>query len=172
MCWDFFRLYLTLGYFITGRIEKLKRAHALEVKWIAFPLHPETPEEGLNLEALFAGRDIDIPATLDRLRRVAADCGLAFGTRTGTYNSRRAQELGKWAETLNKGEEFHLAVFKAYFADGLNIAKIPVLVEIAESVGLEGAEDVLAKGAFKEAVDRDWRYSMDLWIHGGPDFCR
>ena len=116
------------------------------------------------------GGDIDIPAALDRLKRVAGDCGLPFGTRTKTYNSRRAQELGKWAESLNKGEEFHMAVFKAYFADGLNIAKIPVLVEIAESVGLEGAEDVLAKGAFKEAVDRDWRYSMTRGITAVPTF--
>jgi predicted DsbA family dithiol-disulfide isomerase len=140
------------------------------VRWIAFPLHPETPEDGLTLEELFAGRNIDIPGTFDRLMRVAADCGLPFGTRTKTYNSRRAQELGKWAESLNKGEEFHMAVFKAYFADGLNIAKIPVLVELAESVGLKGAEEVLSKGAFKEAVDRDWRYSRTCGITAVPTF--
>jgi predicted DsbA family dithiol-disulfide isomerase len=133
-------------------------------------LHPETPEEGLTLEELFAGRDIDIPATLDRLRRAAADCGLPFGTRTRTYNSQRAQELGKWAESLNRGEEFHLAVFKAYFADGLNIAKIPVLVEVAESVGLKGVEEVLSNGAFTEAVDRDWRYSRTCGITAVPTF--
>jgi predicted DsbA family dithiol-disulfide isomerase len=124
----------------------------------------------LTLEELFAGRNIDIPVTLDRLRRVAAECDLPFGTRTKTYNSRRAQELGKWAESLDKGEEFHMAAFRAYFADGLNIAKIPVLVELAESVGLKGAEEVLSKGAFKEAVDRDWRYSRTCGITAVPTF--
>jgi predicted DsbA family dithiol-disulfide isomerase len=122
------------------------------------------------LEELFAGRNIDIPATLDRLSRVAVECGLPFGTRTKTYNSRRAQELGKWAETLNKGEEFHMAAFRAYFADGLNIAKIPVLVELAERVGLKGAEEVLSKGTFKEAVDHDWRYSRTCGITAVPTF--
>jgi predicted DsbA family dithiol-disulfide isomerase len=140
------------------------------VKWVAFPLHPETPEEGRTLEELFAERDIDIPSMLDHLKRVASDCGLPFGMRSSTYNSRRAHELGKWAESLNKGEEFHLAVFKAYFADGLNIAKIPVLVQLAESVGLRGAEEVLSKGTFKEAVDHDWSYSRACGITAVPTF--
>jgi predicted DsbA family dithiol-disulfide isomerase len=140
------------------------------VKWIAFPLHPETPEEGRTLEELFAGRDIDIPSMMDHLKRVAADCGLPFGMRSRTYNSRRAQELGKWAESLSKGKEFHLAVFKAYFGDGLNIAKIPVLVEIAESVGLNGAEEALSSGTFKEAVDHDWKYSRTCGITAVPTF--
>jgi predicted DsbA family dithiol-disulfide isomerase len=133
-------------------------------------LHPETPEEGRTLEELFAGRDIDIPSMLDRLKKVAADCGLPFGMRSKTYNSRRAQELGKWADSLDKGEEFHLAVFKAYFADGLNIAKIPVLVELAEWVGLKGAEEVLYKGTYKEAVDHDWKYSSACGITAVPTF--
>jgi predicted DsbA family dithiol-disulfide isomerase len=107
---------------------------------------------------------------LDRLKAVAADLGLPFGARTMTYNSRRAQEAGKWAESLNKGEEFHMAVFKAYFADGLNIAKIPVLVQLAESVGLKGVEDVLSEGTFKEAVDGDWRYSRGCGIKAVPTF--
>jgi predicted DsbA family dithiol-disulfide isomerase len=140
------------------------------VKWIAFPLHPETPEDGLTLEEVFAGRNVDTPAMLDRLARVAADCDLPFGTRTKTYNSRRAQELGKWAESLNKGEEFHMAVFKAYFAEGVNIAKIPVLVQLAGSVGFKGAEEVLAKGTFREAVDQDWRYSRACGITAVPTF--
>ena len=107
---------------------------------------------------------------LARLNSVAADCGLPFGARTMTYNSRRAQEAGKWAESRNKGEDFHAAVFKAYFAEGLNIAKVPVLVELAESVGLEGLGDVLSKGTFKEAVDSDWKYSRRCGIKAVPTF--
>ena len=105
---------------------------------------------------------------LDRLKSVAADCGLPFGVRTVTYNSRRAWEVGKWAESRNKGEAFHMAVFKAYFADGLNIGKIPVLVDLAESVGLKGAEEVLSKGIFKEAVDNDWKILPPPWRQGCP----
>ena len=133
-------------------------------------MHPETPEDGLTLQELFAGRDVDIPAMLGRLKSVAADCGLPLGVRTMTYNSRRAQEAGKWAESQNLGEAFHMAVFKAYFADGLNIAKIPVLVELAESIGLNGVEDVLSKGTFKKAVDNDWKYSHRSGVRAVPTF--
>ena len=140
------------------------------MKWICFPLHPETPEEGLELERLFAGRDIDLSAVMRRLEAVAAECGLPFAPRTMTYNSRRAQEAGKWAESLGKGDEFHMAVFKAYFAEGLNIAQVPVLVELAESVGLEGVEEVLSRATFKQAVDDDWSYSRRCEIVAAPTF--
>lgn len=63
-----------------------------------------------------------------------------------------------------------MAVFKAYFVDGLNIAKIPVLADIAASVGLEGVEDVLSGGIFKDAVDKDWKYSRRCGITAVPTF--
>jgi len=47
-----------------------------------------------------------------------------------------AQEMGKWAEEKGKGDEFHDAVFRTYFADGKNIAKKDVLLEMAKKVGL------------------------------------
>jgi len=133
-------------------------------------LRPETPEEGVTLAELFAGREVDIPSMLSHLKKAAADCGLPLGTREKTYNTRRAQEVGKWAESRNRGEEYHNAVFKAYFVDGRNIARIPVLVNLAESIGLEGAEEVLARGTFQESVDEDWRYSRECGIAAVPTF--
>ena len=105
-----------------------------------------------------------------RLESVAAECGLPFSPRTMTFNSRRAQEAGKWAESMGRGDEFHMAVFKAYFAEGLNIAKVPVLVELADSVGLKGLEKVLSNGSFKQAVDDDWGYSHRCGITAVPTF--
>jgi len=109
---------------------------------------------------------------MDRLKRVAAELGLPWGTRTRTFNSRHAQELGKWAESLIRGDAFHLAVFQAYFVHGLNIGKISVLADLAESVGLDGrlAEEVLAEGLFREAVDRDREYSRACRITAVPTF--
>jgi predicted DsbA family dithiol-disulfide isomerase len=135
-------------------------------------LHPETPEEGLTLAELFAGRSVDIPALLDHLKKVADECGLPFGAREKTFNSRRAQELGKWAESLGRGEEFHLAAFRVYFAEGLNIAKVSVLTELVEAMNLEGAEAkrVLADGVFRQLVDRDWAYSRANSITAVPTF--
>ena len=135
-------------------------------------MHPNTPEEGLTLDELFAGRGIDIPALLEHLRRVANECGLPFGMREKTFNSRRAQELGKWAESLGRGEDFHLAVFRAYFVDGLNIAKVPVLTKLVETMNLDGAEAkrVLTEETFKQLVDQDWAYSRTHGITAVPTF--
>jgi predicted DsbA family dithiol-disulfide isomerase len=109
---------------------------------------------------------------MEHLKQVAAELGLPWGMRTQTFNSRRAQELGKWAEALGQGDEFHLAVFQAYFAHGRNIADIPVLKEIAGTIGLDGrmAEQALAERIFKAAVDRDWEYSRTCGITAVPTF--
>lgn len=140
------------------------------MRWRAFPLHPETPEQGRSLEDLFAGRGVDIPSLLDRLKQVAAEQGLAFGDRRYTYNSRKAQELGKWAESLGRGDAFHHAAFVAYFADGKNIADIDVLCAVAESAGLPPAEveAALADRAFANAVDADWALSRRIGITAVP----
>jgi predicted DsbA family dithiol-disulfide isomerase len=107
-----------------------------------------------------------------RLRKTASDLGLPIGDRQKTYNSRLAQELGLWAESKNKGDVFHMAVFKAYFVDGKNIAKIPVLVDLAASVGLsaEEAAEILATRAFRSAVDADWSLSRERGITAVPTF--
>ena len=144
----------------------------MEVKWIAFPLHPETPLEGQSLEELFADRGYDIPSVLARLKKVADEEGLPFGERTMTCNSRRAQELGKWAEEMGKGEEFHHAAFLAYFDKGLNLAEFDVLAELAQSVGLDPdeARRVVEKGLYKKTVDDDWAYSRTVGVSAVPTF--
>lgn len=151
-------------------IEKLKKDYGIAVQWRAFPLHPEIPEEGLSLERLFAGRPINVDESMRRLRGVAADLGLPFGERKKTFNSRLAQELGLWAESKNRGDPFHMAAFKAYFAEGKNLAEIVVLVDLAESVGLSGEEasHVLAARTFKAAVDADWALARERAITAVP----
>lgn len=142
------------------------------MRWRAFPLHPETPEEGLYLEKLFENYPVDVNEMMGRLKNKAAELGLPFGERTKTYNSRLAQELGSWADSKKRGDQFHLAAFKAYFVDGKNIAKFPVLLELAASVGLprEEAEAVLSSRAFKDPVDEDWAISRARGITAVPTF--
>jgi predicted DsbA family dithiol-disulfide isomerase len=124
------------------------------------------------LQDLFAGRNIDIPQMLAHLEQVARDLGLPFGDRKMTYNSRLAQELGKWAEQMGKGDAFHDSVFRAYFADGRNIADANILADVATSVGLDAREAhaVLAGRTFKEAVDTDWAHAYGSRVTAVPTF--
>jgi predicted DsbA family dithiol-disulfide isomerase len=98
--------------------------------------------------------------------------GLPYGERTHTYNSRLAQELGKWADTQPGGETFHDAMFRAYFVEARDISQPAVLLEIAAQAGLpiEAAREVFEKRTFKEAVDRDWELSRRYGITGVPTF--
>lgn len=152
------------------RIEQLRREFDFELRYTAFPLHPETPEEGLELSELLAGRSYDLPAMFARVKGVAAELGLPWSERSHTYNSRRAQELGKWAESLDQGEAFHAAAYRTYFGAGRNIALPHQLIAIAESLGLPGAEArlVIAEGRFAAAVDADWERARELGITAVP----
>lgn len=107
-----------------------------------------------------------------RLRKAAEEAGLPLGDRQKTYNSRLAQELGKWAEEKGRGEEFHHAVFRAYFVDGINIARIEELVSLAKIAGLSGPEarNTLELRTHKTAVDSDWKRSHQLGITAVPTF--
>ena len=154
------------------RIDQLHKVFDLETKWVAFPLHPDIPEGGLALADLFKGAQIDINKVQARLKEVAADLGLPLGERSRTYNTRRAQELAKWAETRGSGEAFHRAVFRAYFVEGRDISALDQLIEITEKMKLsaEAAREALLSGAYRSAVDHDWARSRQLGITAVPTF--
>ncbi len=137
-----------------------------------FPLHPETPGEGQTLEELFAGRDYDIDAAYRRMKGLMDAEGLDYGKRTHTYNSRLAQELGKWAETQPGGEAVHMALFRAYFVDNRNIGDPEVLMEIAREAGLpeDGAREVIEERTFEAAIDVDWAKSRQYGVTGVPTY--
>jgi len=124
------------------------------------------------MKEVYAARIIDISQAIARLKKVAEELGLPLGERKKTYNSRRAQELGKWAESRGKGDEFHDAVFRAYFADGKNIARTTVLAAIVKGMGLSEKEvrEVLKKRTFQDAVDSDWELAYQLGISSVPTF--
>jgi predicted DsbA family dithiol-disulfide isomerase len=109
---------------------------------------------------------------MTRLAAVAREENLPFGDRRMTYNSRLAQELGKWAEEKGSGEAFHKAAFRAYFADGLNIGHRAVLLQLAADVGLSSDEagQVLDTRAYRNAVDGDWQRAREKGITAVPTF--
>ena len=154
------------------RIEKLKEAYDIRVQTVHFPLHADTPSEGLLLEELFVGRETDIDAMYVRMKGMMDAEGLPYAKRTHTYNSRLAQELGKWADTQPVGEAIHIKLYQAYFIDQKNIADIDLLVSIAEDSELKGsmAREVLETRSFKDAVDQDWAKSQRYGVTGVPTY--
>ena len=137
-----------------------------------FPLHPETPQEGRSLEELFAGRNVNMEAMYTRMKGLMDEEGLPYSKRSHTYNSRLAQELGKWADTQPGGEAIHDALYRAYFVDAVNVGDVDALLTIAGDVGLDvyAAREVLQSRSFSDAVDADWDLSRRYGVTGVPTF--
>lgn len=154
------------------RIEKLRATYDIEPVLVHFPLHPDTPQEGRELAPWYAQRGRDPVQMYQEMKERMDAEGLPYEMRTHTYNSRLAQELGKWADTQPGGWAIHDALYRAYFVDRRNIGDPEVLVEIAEKVGLDGAgaRKVLDERRFKDEVDRDWQKSASYGVTGVPTF--
>lgn len=139
-----------------------------------FPLHPETPMEGRSLEELFAGRDYDIDASYQRMKALMDAEGLPYSRRTHTYNSRPAQEIGKWAATEHpdQAEAVDNGFYHAYFVDGRNIAEDEVILDVVRAAGLpeDEAKAVLTQRSYKDAVDMDWAKSRQYGVTGVPTY--
>ena len=154
------------------RVEKLEQAFEVETVLVHFPLHPETPMEGRSLAEMYAERGADPEAMYARMKGLMDAEGLPYGRRTHTYNSRLAQELGKWADTQPGGAALHDKLYQAYFVEARNIGDPDLLVELAASVGLpaEEARAVLTERRFKDAIDADWAKSHQYGVTGVPTF--
>lgn len=154
------------------RIEKLRQAYDLRIALVHFPLHPDTPAEGRSMAEFYAERGLDPHQKyLEMKARMDAE-GLPYAERTHTYNSRLAQELGKWADTVDGGEILHDAFYRAYFVERLNIGDPSVLLDVVGRVGLdvEAARAVVEERTFAAAVDDDWARSRRYGITGVPTF--
>jgi predicted DsbA family dithiol-disulfide isomerase len=167
------------------------------VSWSFFPLHPETPESGLALTDLFKGRESQLEGFQRQLSEVAAREGLPYGNRVMTYNSRLAQELGSWADSLpttadgflpttadgslpttadgplpTPADRLHDLIYRAYFVDNQNISDIDVLIDLAGKSGLDSVEArrVLLERTESDKIDRDWIRARNMGISGVPTF--
>jgi predicted DsbA family dithiol-disulfide isomerase len=98
--------------------------------------------------------------------------GLPYGKRTHTYNSRLAQELGKWADTQPGGAALHDALYRGYFVDAVNVGDVAALVKIVGATGLDeaAAREVLESRSFSDAVEADWNLSRQYGVTGVPTF--
>lgn len=124
----------------------------------------------MELTELFAGRGFDLEAAQRRLQQVAAEVGLPLAERSRTCNSRRAQELGKWAEELGCGDDFRTAAYAAFFVDGRNLYQPDVLSGITAAAGLDAdaALAVVNEQRYAAAVDADWQRARELGVQAVP----
>ena len=149
---------------------RLQADNALRITRTPFPLHPDTPQEGLLLSELLRGANLD--GIHARLYVLMDELGLRHGKRDRTFNSRLAQELGMWSDTQPGGAALYDALFEAYFVHNRNIAESDVLLDCVAEARLDRntAQQVLAERSFSTAVDKAWERARNMQITGVPAF--
>ena len=159
-------------YLGDARVKKIKNNFDINIKLVHFPLHPETPQEGRTLLELFQSNPDDIKEKNIRMKGLMDQEELPYIDRTHTYNSRLAQEIGAWAEIIQKNTSIHDNFFEAYFVKGLNIGLEEVILDVVSNSGLDinEARSVIKDRTFKKNIDEDWKKSSEYGVTGVPTF--
>jgi predicted DsbA family dithiol-disulfide isomerase len=154
-----------------GLVDKLKQGFDLSVEWLGFEIHPETPPEGMPLVKMFPRADVDaIPTRLNR--GMGAPFGLTFLKIVTISNSRLSLEVGEFAKEQGRFEQFHRAVFQAYFSQGKDIGNIDVLKRIGKDAGLDAdaLEKALKTGKYRRVLEEAKGEAARLGITAAPTF--
>lgn len=150
-------------------MQKLKDEMNIEVEWIPFELHSETPIEGELLKNKF-GSNID--NMLKMLSLKGKEFNINFGNLTILSNSNRALKASEYARLKNKYEDFSLKLFKCYFEENKNIGDADVISEIGKDVNLDIDEmnNMIDNGDFDENLKKAKFLAMQYNITSVPTF--
>lgn len=133
-------------------------------------IHPDTPPGGRPLTDLFRAGDIE--RMMKNLRVAGAPFGITFADRASLSNSRLAILAAEFAREQGKFDQFHPAVFSAYFSLGLDIGSLEVLLQIADDVGLDIAAmgDALRSGRYLPRLEDARQEAGHFGITAVPAF--
>jgi predicted DsbA family dithiol-disulfide isomerase len=140
------------------------------VEWVAFELHPETPPEGIPLSSRFPG--LDQEGMIRQLNHSGAPYGIQFGNLHHLSNSKLALEAAEFARDNGVFHQFHDAVFKAYFVDGLDIGLRKTILDLAAMLGLPIDElgRALDTGKYRPTIVTNGQQAKKMGINAIPAF--
>lgn len=141
-----------------------------------FELNPQMGPDGENivdyLGKKYGRTKAQIEETQAMIRERGASVGFPFGPRTHTYNTFDAHRLLHWAGLDGNGKQVPLkmALLRAYHTEGKNPGDHDVLVEAAQSVGLDAheARAVLQEGRYADEVRAEEREYQAMGIQSVP----
>ncbi|NKN37696.1 DsbA family protein [Agrobacterium sp. a22-2] len=151
----------------------------VDINWRPYQLNPDYPPEGVDHQVALAAK-LGGKGNMDRahaqLKQLGAEVGIAFdfeAIKVGP-NTLDAHRLLHWAAT--EGREIQnrvaAALFKANFEEGRNVGDPAVLLDIAETSGLERPviATLLAGDADKDLVRGEIDAARQMGVNGVPFF--
>jgi len=125
-------------YLAYAYVKELEKTWDLDIEWISFELHPETPAEGILLKDRF-GKE-KTKRMVEGLREKGHPYGLEFGNLYFMPNSRLVLEASEYARESGKFEDFHQKVFYEHFTNLVDIGKKDVIMKLAHDCGMDEKE--------------------------------
>ena len=155
-----------------------------EIHWHPFELNPNMPAMGQELTEHVMEKYGSTPEqsrqSRERIAHMGAELGFEFHYRDGQriVNTFQAHQLLSWAGELAAQDEYDddvqtrlkLALFKAYFQDGVDVSQPQQLVQVAATVGLnvDDAKAVLAGQQYAAAVRAEQQQWQQMGINAVP----
>ena len=155
-------------------LERTRDVVDAEVVMHPFELNPQMGPEGEAivdyLGKKYGRTPAQIAETQAMIRERGASVGFAFGPRNFVYNTFDAHRLLQWAATQGRQLPLKQALLQAYHGDGKDPSNHDVLVEAAQSVGLDATEarEVLDSDAFADDVRDEEREYQAMGIQSVP----
>ncbi|MEM7320889.1 MAG: DsbA family oxidoreductase [Pseudomonadota bacterium] len=146
------------------------------LRWHPFELNPDMPEQGRNLHDHIIGKYGSTAEQNEIMRARLTELGdqlgfsFRFSDESRMFNTFGAHLLLDWAAEHHCQHKLKLALFSAYFTDGLDVSDTTVLTDIAEQVGLDpiAAKQVLVSGERAQSVRRKQQFWTSRGVSGVP----
>jgi len=147
-------------------IDQFRNAYgdAVAVRWHAFELRPDpTPLLEADDDVLMASWETSVYPLAD-------ERNLVMRLPEVHPRSRLAQEAALFARDSGLFDMVQLALFKAYFEDGLDIGDQDTVIDIAASCGADPGmlEEALENGTYTAAVQEDQAFAAQLGVTSLP----
>jgi predicted DsbA family dithiol-disulfide isomerase len=142
---------------------------AVRITWRGFEIHPEVPPEGVPLEQFMPAAVSNLEA---RVRALAEEAGLSMRMPAKLSNSHLALLGAEYARDLGALEEYHEAIFRAYFQESKDIGDIETLVDIWNGINDDSVafREALASDKYESVLEASAAAARSLGITGVPTF--
>lgn len=154
-------------------LRKLRSEFDFTVTHRGFQIHPEWPAEGLPPEKFRPGMDPKTrQATWERISAMGAAAGVVMKPPKKYANSLLALQAGEFAADTGLAEPFEERIFRAYFAEGLNIGERGVLLDLAAEAGVDrtALDEALASNQYALRIRNHALAANQLGVSGVPTF--
>lgn len=147
-----------------------------DIHWQPFQLNPQMGPEGQELrEHVIEKYGVSVEesvSTRERIVDIAKPLGfdINFTDDSRIYNTFNAHKLLHWAEQKGVQHQLKLALFSAYFTDGVNVSDTEKLLNVVESVGLDKDEaiQIIKSEPVSDEVNKIAQFWTSQGISGVP----